>query len=435
MSKWNKKPLFKIADIRLSNVDKKILDGEIPVRLCNYMDAYSNDYLDGNIPYSQGSVKLSEIDRFGLMRGDVLITKDSETPDDIAVPAVVIDDLEKVICGYHLAILRSKNDVLDGVFLMNALKEYSTRQWFIRKANGITRYGLSKSSIENAEINYPDIARQRKIARILIKVDKVIKQTEKAIEKLKSIKQGMMHDLFTRGIDVKTGKLRPPHSEAPEIYKETELGWIPKEWDVTTILKSIYLKGRIGWQGLKAEEFTIEGPYLVTGTDFKDDLIDWPKCYHISQRRFEEAPSIHLQNNDVLITKDGTIGKIALVTDCPQKAILNSGIFVMRSKEERIINKFFFYTLKSEIFSKFLCAYQGGSTINHLYQREFERFSFPVPKKPEQERFIRKMDSINAHLINEKNKYQKYQCIKKGLMQDLLTGRIDVSLAEEKVSQ
>src|SRR5258708_380739 len=94
-------------------------------------------------------------------------------------------------------------------------------------------------------------------------------------------------------------------------------------WPRTTIAESAYLRGRIGWQGLKASEFVEEGPYLVTGTDFSGGRINWADCYHVSESRYAEAEYIHLKNEDVLITKDGTIGKVALVNDCPEKAVLN----------------------------------------------------------------------------------------------------------------
>lgn len=91
------------------------------------------------------------------------------------------------------------------------------------------------------------------------------------------------------------------------------IGEIPKEWKVNKIKHCCYLKGRIGWQGLKSDEFIDEGPFLVTGTDFKNGVVNWETCRHISIERYEEAFQIQLKNDDMLVTKDGTIGKIAIV--------------------------------------------------------------------------------------------------------------------------
>ena len=105
-AEWLPRKLRDVADIRVSNVDKKIHPAEVPVSLCNYMDAYSNIYITRQIEFMQGSASRAEVDRFGLRRGDVILTKDSETPDDIGIPALVADDIDNLVCGYHLALIR-----------------------------------------------------------------------------------------------------------------------------------------------------------------------------------------------------------------------------------------------------------------------------------------------------------------------------------------
>ena len=105
---WPTRKLRDIADIRVSNVDKKSHAAETPVRLCNYMDVYTNEYITNGIDFMRASARTVEIQRFSLQRGDVIITKDSETPDDIGVPAVVLDEIENLVCGYHLCLIRPK---------------------------------------------------------------------------------------------------------------------------------------------------------------------------------------------------------------------------------------------------------------------------------------------------------------------------------------
>ena len=281
-------------------------------------------------------------------------------------------------------------------------------------------------------ISYPSILKsQKKIARILFTADTVIEKTQAAIAKYKAIKQGMLQDLFTRGIEPGTGKLRPKYEDAPELYKESKLGWIPKAWEETTVIESTYLKGRIGWQGLRAEEFAETGPYLITGTDFINGKISWGTCYHITEKRFNEALPIQIKNNDVLITKDGTIGKIAFEDNCPEKAILNSGIFVLRCKDDSYYHKYLFYLLSSEIFKRWLAIFQGGSTITHLYQREFEKFLFTLPTHEEQQISIKRLESIDKKIQTEQDYLRKLQQIKAGLMEDLLSGEKEVSIEEE----
>ena len=121
MTKWRTVPLQGVAEIRVSNVDKKTAAGEMPVRLCNYMDVYGNDYIRKDLPFMEATATAAEIGRFGVRRGDVMITKDSETPDDIGIPAVVVDQIENLVCGYHLAQLRPKETLVDSVLLGEAI--------------------------------------------------------------------------------------------------------------------------------------------------------------------------------------------------------------------------------------------------------------------------------------------------------------------------
>lgn len=184
---------------------------------------------------------------------------------------------------------------------------------------------------------------------------------------------------------------------------------------------SSYLKGRIGWQGLRASEFTAEGPYLVTGTDFLNGGIAWDRCYHVTDERFAEAPYIHVRDGDLLITKDGTIGKVAYVEDCPDRAVLNSGIFLLRCNDGSYLPRYGYYVLTSFVFDQFLRLNLNGSTINHLYQQTFVKFEFPRRTIPVQKKVASILTCIDTAIERAEALVAKYQQIKTGLMQDLFT--------------
>ena len=118
---WREVPLSSVAALRVSNVDKKSQSGERAARLCNYTDVYNNDYIKADMEFMRATAMLPEIDRFGLAVGDVIITKDSETPDDIGVPTVVDSTLPDLVCGYHLALLRPNPKEVDPTFLAKQL--------------------------------------------------------------------------------------------------------------------------------------------------------------------------------------------------------------------------------------------------------------------------------------------------------------------------
>jgi type I restriction enzyme S subunit len=433
MSEWQERYMKDVVDIRVSNVDKKIHPNKSLVKLCNYMDAYSNNYITSKIAFSIGSADVNEIQRFGLKIDDVVITKDSETPEDIAVSSVVIEELENdVVCGYHLAILRPDKNELYGKFLMLKLKQPELKNYFYSVANGSTRYGLTIGNVESAKINYPPLPTQRKIARILATVDAVIENTQAAIAKYKAIKQGMLHDLFTRGIDSATGKLRPKHQDAPHFYRQSRLDWIPKEWECETTESLLYMKGRIGWQGLKANEFLEYGNYLVTGIHFnKRNRVDWPKCYRINDDRYNQAPEIQLREADVLITKDGTIGKIAYIDRLPGNASLNSHLLVLRPISTNLISKFLFYSLMSLRFTRFIDNIKTGSTLAGLTQSNFGKYYLILPPMEEQKQITALLEALEDKIFNEEDLQLKYKQLKAGLMADLLSGKKKVTVDEE----
>ena len=176
---WSTCKLGDIADVRVSNVDKKTSNAETPVKLCNYMDVYANDYVTKSIDFMAASASKSEIERFRLQAGDVIITKDSETPDDIGVPAVVTDSIDGLVCGYHLALVRPRSDIVDSIYLAKQLSTAPIARYFALNASGSTRFGLPISAIEDTRIPVAPKPEQSKIAEILSTVDRAIEQTEK----------------------------------------------------------------------------------------------------------------------------------------------------------------------------------------------------------------------------------------------------------------
>ena len=131
---------------------------------------------------------------------------------------------------------------------------------------------------------------------------------------------------------------------------------IPTSWSSGRTLDLFYIKGRLGWKGLRASEFQGEGPFLITGTDFVGGKVDWSRSFHISDARFIESPEIIVQPRDILITKDGTIGKVAFIERIPfpGKASLNSHLFLVRSRTKKIDQRFASYIFQSYLFRRFI---------------------------------------------------------------------------------
>lgn len=164
------------------------------------------------------------------------------------------------------------------------------------------------------------------------------------------------------------------------------MGEIPVGWELIKLGYLCSLKGRIGWKGLRSDEFLENSyAYLVTGQDFVDDTVNWQACYQIEKGRYDEDPYIQLREGDLLVTKDGTIGKIAKVRSIDKPACLNSGIFVLRQTMNRFDQGYLYWQLYSSLLTDYnLFVNSGASTIQHLYQNVFERMPLIVPSFSEQ---------------------------------------------------
>jgi type I restriction enzyme S subunit len=188
---WKLLKLKHIAKINLSNVDKKINEDEEHIKLCNYVDVYYNDYITSDLDFMEATASPNQIDRFALRGGDVIITKDSESWEDIAVPAYVSDDLKGVICGYHLAHIRPDYSVIDGEYLFWSLCAPCLNHQFRVEAHGITRFGLEKYCIDNSQFLVPPINEQKFIASFLdretAKIDVLIDKIKDGIDFLISV--------------------------------------------------------------------------------------------------------------------------------------------------------------------------------------------------------------------------------------------------------
>lgn len=217
-----------------------------------------------------------------------------------------------------------------------------------------------------------------------------------------------------------------------ETMKDSGLKWIgaiPSDWKITRIKYMSSLKGRIGWQGLTSEEYQDEGAYLITGVDFLDGGIDWENCVHVPMKRWEEAKDIQIQNGDLLITKDGTIGKVAIVSDMPGETSLNSGVLRIMPYEG-YSRRFLYWVLQSdEFWNWFNYKNAGNSTIVHLYQGDFAEFYYTFPDYKEQEhiadyldKHCAKLDKIIANLERQIKLLQKY---KKSLITETVTKGLD----------
>lgn len=187
----------------------------------------------------------------------------------------------------------------------------------------------------------------------------------------------------------------------------------------------LYIKGRIGWKGLKKNEYLEKGQYrIINGESLTKDGIDWSKSGFISEERYEESPEIMLQKDDILISKDGTIGKLGFITTLEMPTTVASGIFVLRNLKPELINtRFIYHYLNSTYFKNFIISRTEGSVIPHLYQKDFVDLDFPLPSLKKQDKIVDILDAILYKIeINKKindNLLQQAQSFYKNYFMDM----------------
>ncbi|WP_428971229.1 MULTISPECIES: restriction endonuclease subunit S [Staphylococcus] len=318
------------------------------------------------------------------------------------------------------------SNTIDRNYTKYLLKNYAFAEEFYRWGTGIVDdlWSTKWLKMKNIPIPVPPSEKQKQIGAVIDcmfqNTNNIINETKQSITELKKYRQSVITEAVTKGLNP-TVKM-----------KESGIEWIgsiPSNWRVRKIKHDFSLKGRIGWQGLNSKEYQAAGPYLITGTDFKKGIINWNSCVRISEARFEEAPEIHIKENDLLITKDGTIGKVSLAINVPKKVSLNSGVLLVREKFKNSINKnFMYYNLLSNMFWNWYNSNdQGASTIQHLYQGQFYNYSYATPPSREQQQIVQYLDdkiSIIDKLIENKTKVIKeLENYKKSLIYEYVTGK------------
>ena len=263
---------------------------------------------------------------------------------------------------------------------------------------------LTVPQVANSLIPVPPLAEQKKIAEALSDVDELLAAMTTLIEKKRAIKQGAMQELLT-------GKKRLPGFGGK---------WIGKRLGDCALIKA-----RIGWQGLTTDEYLENGPYyLITGSDFRDGKVNWSQCYYVDKNRYEQDKNIQIQKNDVLVSKDGTIGKVAFLDEIPAEGTLNSGVFVIRTRDKEIEQLYMAWVFLSKWFDDFINRLVAGSTIVHLYQKDIVGFEFPVPPTiAEQKAIAEVLSDMDAEISELEAQKAKFESIKQGMMQELLTGK------------
>ena len=324
--------------------------------------------------------------------------------------------------------------LIDGKFLFYQIQRI--RGDFERFAAGSTFPEINKADTARVAIHHPvSLAAQKKIASIISSVDAVIERTEALIEKYQQIKAGLMHDLFTRGV-LPDGKLRPTREQAPELYRETGIGFLPKEWTVEKLENLLapvahnMRSGPFGSALLKHELVENGIPFLGIDNVHVERFVPDFKRF-VSRRKFEQLAKYKVRPGDVVITIMGTVGRCCVIPSALVEALSSKHLWTMTFDEEKVIPELVCWQLNHAAWAQawFRRAMQGG-IMDAIQSNTLKTLMLPVPSPDEQKLIHGRYDAISRRIGTAVEQLDKLRLEKNGLMHDLLTGKVAVKVDE-----
>ena len=410
---WRELRQRHVAEMRVSNVDKNSEGGELPVRLCNYVDVYKNFRITAAINFMRATATQQEITRFRLRRGDVLITKDSETWNDIGVPSLVECEATDLVCGYHLAVLRAHASVCTGAFLYWASRADNLGYQYHVEANGVTRYGLSHHAIKSVIIPVPPLDEQCAIVRFLNYADRRIRRYIAAKKKLTALlneqKQAIIERAVTRGIDPNV-RLKPSGVEW--------LGDIPEHWKVRRNGRAFVQRNDVGYPSLPILEVS-----LRTGVRIRDFEESNRKQVMSNPAAYKRAATGDLAYNMMRMWQ-GAVG-IA-----PCDGLVSPAYVVARCVAGDA--RFFVHLFRTPAYMGQIDQYSRGivKDRNRLYWEDFKQMPSPSPPPDEQTAIANFIERETAALSRLCDGLQRQidvmREIRTRLISDVVTGKLDV---------
>ncbi|MDO4210646.1 MAG: restriction endonuclease subunit S [Bacteroidales bacterium] len=408
-----------IAEVKISGVDKKTHDEEVPVRLCNFVDVYYNWAITKEMTskFMAASANDKEIESFTLHRGQVAITKDSETRDDIGIAAYIADDFEEtVLLGYHTALITPNEEVVNGKYL-NALlhSKYFHDYWFNNATGSGMRYTLSEQCIRNASVYLPSLDEQKKIGNVLSSLDRKIALNRKANELLESMAK-QLYDYWFVQFDFPNEEGKPYKSSGGKmVYNETLKRDIPEGWEVKHLFEAVNVLYGFPFATEYFTEEVTDKP-LIRIRDILEGTISAYTTEEIDDKYL-------LERGDVVIGMDGNFHMNYWHNDstyinqrCVRLRMLpNSPISAMQT----------LHSLKPYIKAKELNA--KGSTVGHLSDKDLKEMFLLLPLVTNFFNPRERFDGLLHKIIANRNETLRLTSLRDYLLPLLMNGQVKVS--------
>lgn len=419
---WTVKRLKQVCHVYPSNVDKKSYEDDPAVLLCNYTDVYYNDRITPDLPFMSATATVDQIEKFTLRAGDVVITKDSETADDIAIPAYVPQDLPGVICGYHLSILRPLSGTC-GTYIKWLFDSRFMKSSVAVRANGLTRVGLGQYALDNLEIPFPPLPEQTVIAAFLDreagKIDALMEEQNQLIDLLKEKRQAVISHAVTKGLNP-DARMKPSGVEW--------LGDVPEHWAVKPLKHMVShvvdclhttptYDGELLYPAIRTADVE-RGVLLLQQAKLVSEDV-----YH------ERIQRLKPEEGDVLYSREGERFGMAALIPSGANLCLGQRMMMFRVRPSGAPG-FLMWALNSEPIYQEVLARTAGATAPHANISDLINFRIPCPPDAEQQAISRWLDAATGQIDRLSEKANEaillLQERRSALISAAVTGKIDV---------
>ena len=419
---WEVRRLKHACHVFPSNVDKKSHDGETPVLLCNYTDVYYNESITADMEFMMATASTDQIAKFTLRAGDTIITKDSETADDIAIGAYVPADLPGVICCYHLSMVRPMTDT-NGAFVKWLFDSTYVKSCVAVRANGLTRVGLGQYEIDNLELPFPPIDEQTQIAAFLDretgKIDALIAEQQRLVELLAEKRQAVISHAVTKGLNPNAPMKDSGIEWLGEVPEHWVVGPMKRYWSVTDC-KHI------------TAEFVDDGIPLASIREVQSRWVALENAKCTTEHFYElliEGGRRPLPG-DLIFSRNATVGEVAQVsTDHPPFA-MGQDVVLLRKLSPEYSSDFLQHVIRSPIIILQLANMMIGSTFKRINVEEIRTIIVPSPPSMEQVDIaaflgseVERFDTLTAEANHAIALLQERRS---ALISAAVTGKIDV---------
>ena len=285
------------------------------------------------------------------------------------------------------------------------------------------RHSFTEEQLGQLKVPMPPLSEQQAIADYLdetcFKIDEIIAEAKKSIDEYKELKQSVIFEAVTKGLD-KDVEMKNSEVEG--------MGFIPKKWSVVRFMKVNYVRARLGWKGLKAEEYVDVGYPFLAAYHIVNDHLCWENLNCITKERYDESPEIKLSIGDLVLVKDGAgIGKCARIDDMPLgEATVNSSLSVI-TPNKLLDYRYEYYYFMSPLFQNIIARLKNGMGVPHLTQESMKDIYLPLPSKNEQQAIAdyldNKMIGLDSLISEKQSLINDLEAYKKSLIYEVVTGK------------